>query len=313
MYVRSGIQLAPSTLGDWFAAAADILAPVAATARQVALAECHLLSLDDTWMPVLDRDHPNGVKKGRLWTYLGDQDRVAFCEFTPNWEGDAPCAVLAEFKGGVVQGDGYAGIDKAFKKPGAPLRAGCMDHCRRRFVAALEGGDPRAAIALSHIGKLYAIEADAKLEGASLDDLARRRRALARPVVLDLQKAVAKLHDLATPNSPLGAATTYAIRQWDTLVVFLDDARVPLSNAHVERQQRKTGLGRKNYLFAGSDQGGRRLATLTTLITNCKLHGVSTFEYLRDVIAKLSAAWPQRRILELLPGEWRRLHGKQHP
>jgi transposase len=311
IYTRSGIQLAPSTLGDWFAAAADIVAPVAAAARSVALAECHLLSLDDTWISVLDRAHPKGVKKGRIWTYIGDQDRIAFCEFTPNWEGEAPCAVLADFKGRVVQGDGYAGIDDAFLKPNAPRRAGCMDHGRRYFVTALDAGEPRAAIALWHIGKLYSVEADAKRDGASREELARRREKLSRPVALDLKRAVAKLHDLALPKSPLGRATTYAIRQWETLIAFLDDPRVPISNAHVERQQRKTGLGRKNYLFAGSDKGAQRLAILTTLITNCKLHGVSTFDYFRDVIAKLSAGWPQRRIRELLPGEWCRLRAQQ--
>jgi transposase len=305
IYERSGIRLAPSTIGDWFARAADLLEPLAARARQLALGTCYLLSLDDTGMPVLDHEHPKGIKRGHIWTYIGDQNRLAFCEFTPSWDGDAPCKALAEFKGKVVQGDGYAGINAAFvgRSP-ALIRAGCMDHCRRKFVTALEAGDARAAIALHHIGGLYAIEADARSAYVDLDELGRRRRELAKPVMLRLHRAIAELHDVAEPKSPLGKATFYAINQWDTLSVYLDDPRIPISNAHVERNQRKTALTRKNALFAGSDEGGKRLATLLTILTNCWLHKVPTFDYLRDVLAKLVDTRFKGRLDDLLPHAW---------
>ena len=97
---------------------------------------------------------------------------------------------------------------------------------------------------------------------------------------------------------------TYAINQWPTLTVFLDHPRVPIANAHVERHQRRTALGRKNYLFAGSDAGARRLAVLMTVVVNCELAGVSTFEYLRDVIGRIASGWPNKRRAELLPRPW---------
>jgi transposase len=306
IYERSGIRLAPSTIGDWFAAAASIVAPLATLAQQLTLGTSYLVSLDDTGMPVLDRDTPNGIKKGHIWTFIGDQDRIAFCTYTPTWEGDAACTALADFKGSVVQGDAYAGINAVFKGRSPPKRAGCMDHARRRFVTAVEGGDARAAIVLSLMGKAYAVEAEARADGADLDELLRRRRERTRPIMLQLQRAVADLHAVAEPKSPLGKATTYVINQWPTLNVFLDDARVPISNAHVERGQRRTAMGRRNYLFAGSDEGAARLAVLTTLVTNCRLHGVSVFDYFRDVLAKLAGNWPNSRLAELLPGEWKR-------
>lgn len=305
IYERSGISLAASTVGDWFARAADLFVPLAALERSLALETCGLLSLDDTGMPVLDHEHPKGIKRGHIWTYIGDQSKVAFCEFTPNWEGDKACDAIAEFKGSVVQGDGYAGINAAFRGRSPPLvRAGCMDHCRRRFVNALDAGDARAAIVLHHIGGLYAIEADARSAGVDRDELGRRRRELSKPIMVRVQRAIAELHAGAEPKSPLGKATTYAINQWDTLCVFLDDARVPLSNAHVERSQRKTGLTRKNSLFAGSDKGAERLATLLTILNNCWLHSVPTFEYLRDVISKLVDTRYRGSLEDLLPQNW---------
>jgi transposase len=179
-----------------------------------------------------------------------------------------------------------------------------MDHCRRKFVTALEAGDARAAIALHHIGGLYAIEADARAAYVDLDELGTRRRELAKPVMLRLHRAIAELHDVAEPKSPLGKATFYAINQWDTLSVYLDDPRVPISNAHVERNQRKTALTRKNALFAGSDEGGKRLATLLTILTNCWLHKVPTFDYLRDVLAKIVDTRFKGRLDDLLPHAW---------
>jgi transposase len=305
IFRRSGIELADSTLGDWFAAAADSAEPLWREARRQTLAS-YLLSLDDTGMPVLDRDHPKGIRRGHIWTFIGDQSRVGFCEFTPDWKGKWPLAILDEFTGRVVQSDGYAGIDSYFARDHSvpKRRAGCMDHGRRKFRDALDSGDLRAAVIVSLMRDLYAVEERARAAGASLDDLAFRRRAHSRPIVERLHQLIAELHAKVTPKSPLGKATTYAINQWATLTAFLDDPRIPLSNIHVEQQQRRTALGRKNFLFAGSDDGGRRLAILQTLVVCCDLVEAPPYEYLSDVFAKIAAGWPQSRIAELLPAAW---------
>jgi transposase len=302
-YEKSGILLSPSTLGDWTAASADLYEPVHQEARRQTLSR-YLISLDDTGMPVLDREHPRGIRRGHIWTYVGDQNQVAFCEYTPDWKKEGPCGVLEEFTGEVVQGDGYAGIDQVFRGPDPPIRAGCMDHCRRRFVKAMQSGHAEAAVAVSLIGKLYHVEAEARREQADPDELLRRRRELSQPVMDQLGRIVADLHNRVVPKSPMGKATTYAIHQWQPLSVFLADPRVPISNAHVERQQRRTAILRKASLFAGSDEGGRRMAILETAVVNCELANVPLFEYLRDVFAKLSGNWPNSRIAELLPWAW---------
>jgi transposase len=307
---RSGIRLAPSTLGDWVAAAADLAEPLWKALRRDALSS-YLLSLDDTTMPVLDRDHHRGIKRGHIWTFLGDGGRVGFCEYAPDWKGTWPQKTLAEFRGQVLQSDGYAGINILFEVPGAPRRAGCMDHCRRKWLEALEARDLRAAVPVALLRDVYHVERDARKAGADLDELHRRRQILSRPILERFRQVVADLTDKAPPKTPLGKAVTYAVNQWSTLVVFLDDPRVPLSNIHVEQQQRRTALGRKNYLFAGSDEGATRLAILQTLVINCELAKVPMFEYLRDVLDKLAGDWPAARIDELLPAAWRAQNGRQ--
>lgn len=303
IYQRGGIYLAPSTLGDWHAAAADLYEPIWRVLRKETL-KSYLISLDDTHMPVLDREHPRGCKKGHIWTYLGDENRVAFCDYTPTWSGTFPSKILEEFAGKVIQGDGYAGIGGVFRGPDPPRRAGCMDHCRRRFVKALEAGEVRAALIVKLMQDLYAVEAQGRVEKLDANALGVRRGERSRPLMERIRRVIADLHGGAVPKSLLGKATTYAINQWSTLTVFLDDGRVPLSNAHVERHQRRTALGRKNYLFTGSDEGGRRLAILQTIVINCEMQRISMWHYLRDTFQRLADGWPQSRIAELLPAAW---------
>ena len=300
---RGGAPIAPSTLGDWYAGAADLAQPLWKALRDDTLSR-YLISLDDTGLAVLDRGHARGIKRGHIWVFLGDGGEVGFCDYTPDWKGKWPQATLADFRGQVIQSDGYAGLGPVFARPNAPRRAGCMDHCRRPFMKALDAGDARAAVVVSVMREIYAVEAQARADEAALEELLRRRQRDSRPLVDRLHRIIGDLAGRATPKSPLGKAVGYAINQWSTLILFLDDPRVPLSNAHVERQQRRTAIGRRNWLFAGSDEAARRFAILHTLIVNCDLVGAPPFEYLRDVFGHLAADWPMARIRELLPAAW---------
>jgi hypothetical protein len=227
-----------------------------------------------------------------------------FYEYTPTWEGEGPRKILASFKGKFVQADGYAGIDKYFERPDAPVRVGCLGHCRRKFVAALDAKDMRAAVPISLFAQLYAIEAKAREDKIGPDELLARRQALSRPLMDRLGEVIEGLRGKAVPKSPMGKAITYAINQWSTLTAFLTDGRIPIDNLHVERRHRVVALGRRNYLFCGSDEGARRHAIISTVLGNCALAGVNPFAYLRDVIAKLAGDWPRARIAELMPAAW---------
>jgi transposase len=300
---RLGAELSTSTMGDWVAGGIDLLEPLWKFARGNTLDRV-LVSLDDTHLPVLDRDHPAGIKKGHLWAFIGDFDQVMFYEYTPTWEGEGPRKILAGFKGKFVQADGYAGIDQYFERPDAPMRVGCLGHCRRKFVAALDAKDMRAAVPISLFAQLYAIEAQAREDKLGPDALLARRQALSRPLMDRLGEVVEGLRGKAVPKSPMGKAITYTINQWSTLVAFLTDGRIPIDNLHVERRHRTVALGRRNYLFCGSDEGARRHAIISTVLGNCALAGVNSFAYLRDVIAKLAGDWPSAKIAELMPAAW---------
>jgi transposase len=300
---RLGAELSTSTMGDWVAGGIDLLEPLWKFARGNTLVRV-MISLDDTHLPVLDRDHPAGIKKGHLWAFIGDFDQVMFYEYTPTWEGEGPRKILAGFKGKFVQADGYAGIDKYFERADAPVRVGCLGHCRRKFVAALDAKDMRAAVPISLFAQLYAIEAKAREDKIGPDELLARRQSLSRPLMDRLGEVIEGLRGQAVPKSPMGKAITYAINQWSTLVAFLTDGRIPIDNLHVERRHRVVALGRRNYLFCGSDEGARRHAIISTVLGNCALAGVNSFAYLRDVIAKLAGDWPSARIAELMPAAW---------
>jgi hypothetical protein len=182
----------------------------------------HLRTDCQRGVPVRDRTHARGIKRGHIWTYLGDGGEVAFCEYTPDWKGAWPQATLADFRGQVIQSGGYGASSK---------------HSRPET--------PGATMVVSVLRAIYAVEAQARADGVDLDELRHRRQRDSRPLVERVHRLIGDLAGRATPKSPLGMAVAYAVNQWSTLVLFLDDPRVPLSNAHVERQQRRTAIGRK--------------------------------------------------------------------
>lgn len=241
---RHGYDVAPSTMHDWFGRSASELLFLSPIARAETL-RSYLISFDDTPMPAKVAGHANGTQRGRLWMYVGDMSRVAYCAFTPDWKGSHPCAVLEGFSG-QLQSDGYGGIATLFAGNDAPNKVGCNDHARRKYVEALKLGDRRAARVVALYGELYAVERDAK-ELTPAERL-RLRRERSVPLWTELDAEVAKLEALGEPKSPLGKANTYFRRQSAALSAFLDNGILPISNAHVERLIRGVALFRKEQL-----------------------------------------------------------------
>ena len=299
---RYGIVLSASTLGDWVGGAAKVLEPLYKALLNRVVLRSHL-SIDDTPVRVLDRAHEKGIKRGHLWSFCSDEEVVYF--YTPSWKGEPIVELLRDFSG-VIQTDGFAGLNPLYsKRERAPKRAGCMAHARRKFVRALEAGDARAAIPLSLMRKLYQIEAQATEQ--KLDSSARLslRQSQSVQVMAQLEKELSQLQAQAPPKTPLGQAVGYALRQGKTLQTFLHDGAVRIDNNHCERTLRPIGLGRKNWLFGGSDEGARWLAIHQTLLSSAQLVGIrDPWEYLRDILLKLSRGWPHARLSELLPQDW---------
>jgi len=309
-YDRDGVSLAPSTLGDWAAFGIDALAPIADRILERVLGDFYVRA-DDTGMRVLDRDHPNGVKRGHIWSFVGSEERaplVAFA-YAPTWKADHPAALLQSFTG-YFQGDGYAGYgamlrdDDGTRIVPEDRRLGCGMHIRAKFESAAKTGDARAAVALAYFKAIYRVEASCKEDRLSFEARKARRDEQSVPKVDELYRWIHDLHPRLVPNTPLYTATQYALNQEAAWRRCFTDGRFEIDNGEVERRIRRVAIGRKNYLFAGSDKGAERLAIAYTVFGSCDMHGINPLVWARDVIGKLQDGWPMARLDELLPDRW---------
>lgn len=302
---RHGVELASSTLYDWFMRAGSEAEMLMDHVHEFLLGS-DLISLDDTPLLAKSREHPHGMQRGRLWLYIGDTDQVALCKYSPDWKGSHPQKVLEGFAGH-IQNDGYAGISPLFKANAATRRFGCNDHARRRFVEALKQGDKRVENTVSLYNRLYAVEREVEPR-AGPDARLTLRRERSKPLWDELGKEVERLAGFGERKTPLAKAVIYWQRQSAALSGFLDDGIVPISNAHVERLLRTVALYRKNSLFIGSPQAGPRYAALLTLALNCTLCGANPYDYFCELFDRLASRWPQKRIAELMPQRWLTAH-----
>ena len=301
---RHGVPLSPSTLGDWYSRALDLLEPIHKRIGKVCQSRSHL-STDATPLPVLDHDDPRGIKRGHLWPVRSDSE-VLFL-YAPTGTGTLVSEFLSDFKG-TLQTDGTSTVNKIFdrKNPSPPIRAGCLAHMRRRFFKAMEAGDALAVFPMKLIGQLYDIERAASQRALDAAERQKLREQKSAPLMNALREHIEQLSYRAIPKSLLGKAVSYALHQWEPLTVFLSDGALAIDNNLTEQRIRPVAMGRRNFLFAGSDAGAHRLATLYTLMGSCDLAGiVDPWAYLRDVLDKLSRDWPQSRIDELLPRQWK--------
>jgi transposase len=302
IYAREGVDLDRATLADWVGGASWLLQPlVEALRRHVMKAE--KLHADDTPVPVLAPG--NGKTKiGRLWTYVRD-DRPAgdstppavWFAYSPDRKGEHPERHLREFRG-VLQADAYAGFNHLYED-GRIQEAACWAHVRRKFYDLhVAHKSPVAQEALERIAALYAIESE--IRGRPPNERREMRQARARPLLESLRAWLESCLPKLSQKSDTTAAVKYALGLWPALVRYVDDGRLEIDNNAAERALRVVALGRKNYLFAGSNAGGERAAALYSLIGTAKLNGVDPESYLRDVLARI-AEHPINRIEELLP------------
>jgi transposase len=302
IYARSGVELERSTLADWLGGTARLVQPlVDALGRYVLMA--NKLHADDTPVPVLQPGR--GVTKtGRLWTYVRD-DRAAggtdapavWFQYSPDRKGERPATHLKGFAG-ILQADGYAGFDRIYER-GNVLEAACWAHVRRKFYDIhANTRSPIAAEALARIGALYGIESD--IRGRPPDPRRMVRQARAGPLLAGLHDWLQTTLATVSKKSELAVAIRYALTRWTALTRYRDDGGIEIDNNTAEQSLRAVAVGRKNYLFAGSDAGGDRAATFYSLIGTAKLNGLDPEAYLRAVLERIPEH-PINRIDELLP------------
>jgi transposase len=302
IYARQGVELERSTLADWVGGSARLLDPLVEALRHYVMAASKLHA-DDTPVPVLAPGNGK-TKTGRLWTYVRD-DRPAgdtaapavWFAYSPDRKGEHPERHLAEFRG-TLQADAYAGFNQLYEN-GRIQQAACWAHVRRKFYDLQQAhASPVAMEALDRIAALYGFEKE--IRGRPPEERRAVRQERSKPLLASLQEWFESTLPKLSRKSDTTAAIRYALTRWDALQRYCEDGAIEIDNNAAERSLRGVALGRKNYLFAGSDSGGERAAAIYSLIGSAKLNGLDPEAYLRQVLARIGDH-PINRIQEMLP------------
>ena len=306
-YGREGVELSVSTLADWVGTAAAVLSPLhALVAAHVLAAE--RLHGDDTTVPLLARGK---TVTARLWTYVrdarpfaGPAPPAALFQFSRDRTAEHPRRHLASYDG-ILQADAYAGFGELYRpdrKPGPITEAACWAHLRRKaFELAEVARVPLAAEAVRRIDRVF--EAEREVNGCPVAERLAHRQAVVAPLVAELHAWMLETRGRMSRHNDVAKALDYALTRWEAFTGFLADGRVCLTNNAAERALRGIALGRKAWLFAGSDRGGERAAVMISLLTTAKLNDVDPRAWLADVLARI-ADHPASRLDDLLPWNW---------
>ncbi len=311
IHLRGGVELDRATLADWVGQAMFLLSPLAeAIGRHVRAGV--VLHADDTTVPVLSPGLGK-TKTGRLWVAVREErpwgsavPPAAFYRYAPDRKGIQAEALLSICRG-FLHADGYAGFSR-FYKPTTPdgeaplIEVACWSHARRQFYEVHhKTASPIAFEVLQRIAVLFAIEPD--IQGQPPDRRAAARQQHAQPRLDQLKGFLETALTRVSGKSTLAEAIRYTLSRWRALTRYVTDGRLEMSNNAAERAMRPPVLGRKNYLFCGSDAGGQRAACMYTIIETCRMNGVNPQAYLTDILGRI-ADYPIQKIDELLPWRW---------
>jgi transposase len=304
IFARHGLHLSRSTLCDWVSAAAELLEPLYERQRRLAL-QSAVLWTDDTPVTVLVGGE-EGSRQGRFWTYVGDDEHpYSVYDFTMSRGRDGPQSFLQNFRG-YLHADAYGGYDGIFLRPGSEIvEVACWAHARRKFFDAQKSSPREAHQVLDWIGQLYDIEDRARPLTAAVR--CKLRNVEAVPVLDRLDVYLTQLASSVLPKSALAKAVTYARNQWQALRCYTQDGRLTIDNNVSERTLRHQAIGRKNWLFLGSQDAGSRAAVLYTILAGAKRHRIEPWAYVRELLMRRHA--DDERLEDMLPDHW----AAQHP
>jgi transposase len=294
---REGIKISSSTINGWQEAVCNLLWPLYENLKRRVLQQGYL-QVDETPIQVLDKTKKGTTHRGYHWVYYSPLEKTVFFDYQHGRSREGPSILLKDFSG-YLQTDGYTVYDFIGKRKNI-THLNCMAHARRGFEKALPYDKEKAGYAMDMFQKLYAIEREAREGGLSPKQRHGLRLEQALPLLNELGKWIVETYKSALPKSPIGKATAYCIPRWDNLLNYLNDGSLEIDNNLAENSIRPIALGRKNYLFAGSQRGAERAAMFYSFFGTCKKNGVNPYEWLCKVLEVI----PKHKVNmlhELLP------------
>jgi len=300
---RHDIDITRSTMCGWARSCADLLEPLYKLMAKEVL-QSKVINTDDTPVRVQDRKLDKKTRTGRIWIYCGDQNHpYNVYDYTPNRSRAGPELFLRDYQQGYLQADAYAGYDFIFNDPVRKvIELLCWAHARRKFYDARSSSPQLSHTAIAWIKMLYQIEKEIKNLSAEQRKAVRQEKSVV--IWNDFKNWLDEIPlEQALPQSPIRQAINYAINGWDALCRYTTDGDLSIDNNVAERLMRPIAIGRKNWLFFGSDNGGRTAAILFTITQSAKRHGLNMFTYLKDIIARISDH-PANQLYQLLPDKW---------
>jgi transposase len=296
-FKRDGVKIASSTINGWQEAVYTLLDPLYETLKNRVLSQGYL-QVDETPIQVLDKTKKGKTHRGYYWVYHSPLEKTVLFDYRDGRSREGPTQLLKDFTG-YLQTDGYKVYD-AFGKRKEITLLGCMAHARRGFEKALDYNKSKAEYAMGMFQKLYAIERKAKDEKLNAEQRHELRLKEALPILNELGKWMAETYKTVLPKSVLGKAIAYCIPRWDKLIAYLHDGSLEIDNNLAENAIRPIALGRKNYLFAGSNRGAQRAAMFYSFFATCKKNEVNPFDWLKKVL-DIIPDYKVNQLTNLLP------------
>jgi len=317
IFKRQGVRISRQTMDGWWLQTAEFLQPLHGAAIRVVLGSC-VVHTDDTSVKVRDAWRKE-KHTGRFWPYVGDplHPLIVF-DYTTNHTRDGPAAFLKDYRG-YLQADAFNGYDGIYlESEGRIIEVGCWAHARRKYHESRRLDPPRMETALAWIGKLYAIEKELRerrrMEWRELPfeeqaaHVAAERQLRSLPLLEGFHAWLEAETPKVLPKSDVRGAMDYTLNNWTALCRYTESGWLDIDNNEGENAVRGIALGRKNWLFCGSDRGGRAAAIHFSLLTSCKRHDLDPWVYYRDILTRLPAMLPgasEEDLLALLPHRWR--------
>lgn len=297
---REGMTIPYATLTDWVSSTAKLLAPLYEALKKGVI-KTDYLHVDETPIKVLDKDKKGTTHRGYFWVYHNSGKDLVFFDYQMGRGRAGPRTILEGFQGH-LQTDGYSAYELFSQKENITLFH-CWAHARRKFFDARSNDAQRADYALQHIQMLYDIERRGRQINLSVEQVYELRQREAVPLLKALEAWMRKAYTEVVPKSAIGLALAYSLSRYKELMLYTSDGKLNIDNNPVERCLRGVAVGRKNYLFCGSQDAAQRSAMLYSLMGTCKLHGVNPFIYLKDVLTRI-ATYPVNKVSDLLPHHW---------